>query len=299
MPNNKHIHVNWDSQQQVDFLMRRITDMGLQIVSDAFGSMGADVWVPDFWDDRIKYDNGLVLDQYENNSDLSIDTSILLAFSGGTEWEIACWEMAQWYQENVHTYQGSESGNATDHPEGFECDLFKDDYGKPMKFKVYDDCTGFVSACLHYLAWKKDKLLFDKFKDKKYGSMMFYNTTAKSDAQEELKALGFEWVELDPNEVKRGDAYESVIVKGDIMCVNQQHPDSKTKQSGEKHEHHGEIYWGTADTVQQGGRDVRLKANKPYISLSWGSIHDNKGSHYGMPSPTVMYHYDACWHYVG
>ena len=128
---------------------------------------------------------------------------------------------------------------------------------------------------------------------------MFYNTTAKSDAQEELKALGFEWVELDPNEVKRGDAYESVIVKGDIMCVNQQHPDSKTKQSGEKHEHHGEIYWGTADTVQQGGRDVRLKANKPYISLSWGSIHDNKGSHYGMPSPTVMYHYDACWHYVG
>ena len=313
MPSDKHIHVNWDSQQQVDFLMRRVTDMGFQIVSDAFGSMGADVWIPDFWDDKFVYNNGLVLDQNEHNSDLTIDTSILLAFSGNSDWEIACGEMAKWYMENIHTYQGDESGHATGNRKGYECDLFKNDSGKPTNFKVFDDCTCFVTACLLYLAWKKDKMIFDKYKDKAaiYSSMSFYNTDNPSDAQALLKDLGFEWVEVDPADTESGKAYETKLVKGDIICVNQQHSMCKSKTGGasyegQKYQHHGEIYWGVDEPVQRNGRDITPPYNhkgeftkKFCTSLGWGAIHDNQNNHYGMPSPTVPYKYDACWHYVG
>ena len=64
-----------------------------------------------------------------------------MSYANGT-WEKAVSDMGKWYQANIHTYQGTlkkpRKGRTA-----YSCPLVN---GK----RVYDDCTGFVTACLMY-----------------------------------------------------------------------------------------------------------------------------------------------------
>lgn len=57
-----------------------------------------------------------------------------------SRWLKSVEEMGEWYQDNVHTYQGDPAGNWTGKRAGYKCGL--------VGGLVYDDCSAFVKACL-------------------------------------------------------------------------------------------------------------------------------------------------------
>jgi hypothetical protein len=57
-----------------------------------------------------------------------------------TNWLDAVRKMAEWYQNNVHTYQTGTNGKAHNKRGWYFCPY--------VKQKVGDDCSGFVTACL-------------------------------------------------------------------------------------------------------------------------------------------------------
>lgn len=82
----------------------------------------------------------------ENNVDDSItsdcDTDGSTKHYDGT-WLSAVETMGKWYEKNIHTYQGGSSNRANKRVKyGYSCDL--------INRTVYDDCSGFVCACLTY-----------------------------------------------------------------------------------------------------------------------------------------------------
>lgn len=58
-------------------------------------------------------------------------------------WLSAVENMGKWYETNVHTYQGGSDNKHKRTRRGYTCDL--------INRTVYDDCSGFVCACLTYV----------------------------------------------------------------------------------------------------------------------------------------------------
>ena len=57
----------------------------------------------------------------------------------GPWWDAVC-KMGKWYEQNIHTYQGTRGSEPLKGKNWYDCPL--------IKTKVADDCSGFVQACL-------------------------------------------------------------------------------------------------------------------------------------------------------
>lgn len=99
-----------------------------------------------FYDkDKTPYTNESIIQGIINHSSISGNNFSGFGFNNGTinangSWPQMVQKMGKWYELNIHTYQGTTYKKPQ---------TTKSWYNGPLGYKVGDDCSGFVCACLH------------------------------------------------------------------------------------------------------------------------------------------------------
>lgn len=196
----------------------------------------------------------------------SVGTSIIS--EGNTSSWLDCIErMGEWYRQNVHFYQGAkydEYGHirpgydaSTMYPRlSYKCELLSG-----PETGVADDCAGFVLACLVLFGIPAG--LHNACQQMAPGHQMKKSYVKKGYRKFEdyMKDAGFECIEYNKNDLK----------KGDIVLNPTQHV---------------QIYWG-------------LDTKGKRMQMGWGSCHDGLKGHPGMPCGYGGDRYTYIWRYKG
>ena len=106
------------------------------------------------------------------------------------DWIKALQAMGEWYEHNIHTYQGGSTGKASGSRRMYDCPL--------VHRKVGDDCSGYVCACL----WNHGVNV------PLTGSGGFVNPS--KDFEKIMNTHGF----------KKYNYGDYTLMPGDIMCKN-------------------------------------------------------------------------------
>lgn len=195
---------------------------------------------------------------------LSISDALAKYFRIAEGWDECCTQMADFYQHNIHTYQGDAYGvNVGGTHSGrkeYECDLF------PSGVRaVKDDCTSFCWACIQYYidSCDPENEFYDEIMSSGPPRSLGWSDP-EGKGQDLTKKAGFEVIPYDINELKPFD----------IVMGNQKYGCSHG---------HGEIYIGNFN-----GR--RLK-------YGWGNIADVE--HGGLPKGYGAYNYNWIFRLAG
>jgi hypothetical protein len=222
-------------------------------------------------ENNVDYINFMYSDKYDKNDTVNVhqllgkyymNISIYEAIKrfGGNNgnWVDIVKFVGKWYEENIHTYQGSVTKTPNFGNMMYDYEINNN------KIKVRDDCSGFVTACvLSYIL--PNNLLKDNFElqkiilswatsppSSKVWDSISNNTADVNNLKKVMESLEFEEIPY---------SFEK-IQPFDIIAGN---------DSASGNFHHTEIYAGNDNGVEK--------------SWSWGNIHDK--SHGGMPAKFV------------
>jgi hypothetical protein len=181
---------------------------------------------------------------------ISIIEALILFGNNVTDWPDVVKFVGKWYEENIHTYQGS----MTDDADGSNILLYEFELDSNNTITVRDDCTGFVTACV--LVYIFNNGLFESLDGDLQDVVLSWFTNAptsdvwdsKSNTTKNVENLRKIMIALDFEEL---DYTFETIQPFDIMSGN--------KPSAGNF-HHAEIYAGEDNGVHK--------------SWAWGSIHD-------------------------
>lgn len=122
-----------------------------------------------------------------------------------TGWWDAVQKMGAWYQQNVHTYQGTREKPRSGR-QWYDCPL--------INRKVQDDCSAFVWACLQFFKP-------DVFKEKSWSPtcLQFTKEHGKSFSEiTQLEQAGFKWIKWSRDALQPGDIMVGCSIQGCTHC---------------------------------------------------------------------------------
>ena len=133
------------------------------------------------------------LDESSSTTDNGASNDFTAVNYCGSEWAVAVQKMGAWYQANVHTYQSVCCSNLKTgrSKKSYACDLVNGD-------PVFDDCSGFVTACLKYFGVSTNK-------NYSYTSNDFTSTDKSQKCYKALTDAGFTRMEYSYAQLKPFD----------------------------------------------------------------------------------------------
>lgn len=186
--------------KQQEYFYNTIEKEYLSLDERLFNPSTDKIFILDKWNEqKISYKNRL------------IDKPISIGGSNGISGDASGWwdavqKMGAWYQENVHTYQGTREKPRRGRT-WYDCPLI----GR----KVQDDCSSFVWACLQYFNP-------DVFKPRPWSPSclnLSIETSPNGIDAQQLKEAGFKWFRWKREDLQVGDIMVgSSLAQGGTHC---------------------------------------------------------------------------------